>query len=118
MNIQLIEDHDGIADAIAFALNACGHTSSRAANGADGLAAPPADLILLDIGLPDMEGFEVLGRLKDRNDPTPVVIMTAMHDPDLRVRALSDGAIAFLQKPFTIDELSAIIDSLRPRLAA
>lgn len=51
-------------------------------------------------------------------DPTPVVIMTAMHSPELRTRALADGAVAFLRKPFTIDELCAVIDPLSARHAA
>lgn len=100
MNVLIVEDDSGIAQAIALTLRLEGHGTTHVATGADALSAPPFDVILLDIGLPDLTGFEVLRRLHDRGDATPVIVMTARHEPELRMRALAGGAAGFILKPF------------------
>lgn len=118
MRVLIIEDHAGIAEAIALALRRDGHQVQRAATGAEVLAAAPSDLVLLDLGLPDIDGFEVLEELRRRGVETPVVIMTARDEPGLRDRALRGGAVGFLQKPFRIDDVRAYTASIdRPDAA-
>lgn len=102
MNVLIVEDDSGIAEAIALALRLEGHETTHVATGAAALSALPVDVILLDVGLPDMTGFDVLRRLHDRGDATPVIVMTARHEPELRMRALAGGAAGFILKPFAV----------------
>jgi DNA-binding response OmpR family regulator len=110
MDILLVEDHDGIATTLGLVLRRLGHDVRRVARGLDALTALPANLILLDLGLPDIDGFEVLARLRATDANTPVIIMTARTEPGVRERALAAGADGFIAKPFTIDELVMAID--------
>lgn len=110
MDILLVEDHDGIATTLATLLRRQSHDVRRVAHGLTALTVLPADLILLDLGLPDIDGFEVLARLRASDATTPVVIMTARTEPGLHERAIAAGADGFLAKPFTIDEVTAAID--------
>ena len=95
MRILIIEDDAAIADAIVAALTRAGHavdrlTSGRQADAA--LQAHPYDLIVLDLGLPEVDGVELLKRLRARADAVPVLVATAREALDERVRALDLGA--------------------------
>jgi DNA-binding response OmpR family regulator len=110
MDILVVEDHDGIAATLNMLLRRLDHDVRRVDRGADALTVPPADLILLDLGLPDIDGMTVLSIMRAAGSTTPVVIMTAGDEPGLRERALAAGADGFIAKPFAIGELIMAID--------
>jgi DNA-binding response OmpR family regulator len=78
--------------------------------------APRADLVILDLGLPDIDGFEVLRRLRARGDDVPVILLTARGDVEDRVKGFRLGADDYLVKPFAFDELAARIEARLRRL--
>lgn len=79
------------------------------------LFAEDYDLVLLDIGLPDGSGLDLLGALRDRGQQVPVVLLTALDAPGDKVVALDAGADDYVVKPFDLDELSARIRAVRRR---
>lgn len=110
MRILIIEDDAAIADAIGAALTGAGHAVDRLANGrlADAaLRDHPYDLVVLDLGLPDVDGIELLRRLRSRADAVPVLVATAREELEERVRALDLGADDYLVKPFALREFEA-----------
>jgi two-component system, OmpR family, response regulator len=111
MKVLLIEDEDRIASFLDKGLRANGYEVERVATGEEGLAlsADGADLVLLDLGLPDVDGLEVLRRMRDAGITTPVVVLTARGDVADRVAGLELGADDYLPKPFAFDELVARI---------
>ena len=107
--ILLVEDDAAIADAVAVALRAEGFAVARVGTGGDALAAlrdGTADLVLLDVGLPDLSGFEVCRRLRQWS-ALPVVFLTARNDEVDRVLGLELGADDYIAKPFSPRELVA-----------
>ena len=95
-----------------------GHTVSAENDGALGLALAlkePPDLMVLDLGLPGMDGFEVLKRLHDAGCPARVLILTARGEVEDRVKGLKGGADDYLTKPFSMDELVARVEALGRR---
>ena len=112
MRILLIEDEPGIARLIQRGLAAHGHQVITAESGEDGLAITTTeglDLVLLDIGLPDMSGQEVLREIRRRQADLPVIMLTAQDDVVNKVTALDGGADDYLTKPFVFEELLARI---------
>lgn len=110
MRVLLIEDDTELGAALAGALAKAGHAVDQLGDGAGVLAAVQAqtyDLVLLDIGLPRVDGFEVLKRLREARRPIPVLIMTARDELDDRLRGLNLGADDYLAKPFHPAELEA-----------
>lgn len=109
--ILLIEDDPGIVSTLRVHLRARGYTIVTAEDGASGLReltrAQP-DLVLLDLGLPDLDGVDVLRRLRERSD-APVVVLTARQASQDKVEALDLGADDYVTKPFGMDELLARI---------
>jgi two-component system, OmpR family, KDP operon response regulator KdpE len=109
--ILLIEDDPGIVSTLRVHLRARGYTIVTADDGASGLReltkAQP-DLVLLDLGLPDLDGVDVLRRLRERSD-APVVVLTARQASQDKVEALDLGADDYVTKPFGMDELLARI---------
>jgi len=107
-----------IGSSVQRGLRAEGHAVDWAR---DGVAAELAlsdtayALVLLDLGLPRKDGLEVLTRLRERNDPTPVLVLTARDAVGDRVRGLDAGADDYLVKPFDLDELSARVRALTRR---
>ncbi|MFD4369944.1 response regulator transcription factor [Rhodococcus sp. NPDC058521] len=120
MRIAVVEDDDGVGDALVEALTAHGHDPVRMRRGADILLGHrEADLVLLDLGLPDADGLQVLRQLRSVSD-VPVVVLTARNDERSVVRGLRGGADDYLVKPARLAELLARIEvvSRRSRVAA
>lgn len=112
--ILIIEDEPHIAAFIARGLAAAGYDTTIVDDGADGLEAAlsgDADLVLLDVGLPSMDGFEVLRELRARDRVLPVIMLTARTSTRDTVDGLDAGASDYIPKPFTFDELLARVRS-------
>jgi DNA-binding response OmpR family regulator len=120
-SILIVEDEESIATVVAHRLTKSGYRPDWAATGEDGLKKARAtnyDLILLDIHLPGMSGFEVLETLRKEGRRTPVFIVSADRFVDDRVKGLRLGADDYLVKPFDFDELMARIEAILRRSAA
>ena len=118
MRALIAEDDPLLCDGLARALRAAGHSVDVASDGegADRCALAGAyDLLVLDVGLPGIDGFEVLRRLRARGDPTRVIILTARDAVADRVHGLDLGADDYLTKPFSLDELEARVRALLRR---
>lgn len=115
MKILLVEDDPGIADALEFSLKAAGHEVVRTAQGkaAVGLVAT-ADFVVLDIGLPDMDGFEVCRQVR-KSSEVPVLFLTSRTEEIDRVVGLELGADDYMAKPFSTRELMARIKAIARR---
>ena len=117
--ILIVEDEPGIADTLQYALRTDGFDPTWVATGEEALAqvraAPPA-LVILDVGLPDLSGFEVFKRLREMAD-VPVVFLTARSDEIDRVVGLELGADDYVAKPFSPRELVARVRSILRRAA-
>lgn len=112
MRILLIEDEAKIADFVERGLSAEGYTVTVADDGLKGEAEALSgeyDLILLDVLLPGRNGFEVLETMRQRKVTTPVIMLTALGETEDKVRGLEGGAIDYVAKPFSFEELLARI---------
>ena len=121
MRILIAEDDPSIAAGVSATLRQSGHAVDHAANGllADAaLRNTPYDLLILDLGLPGVEGSEVLQRVRKRGDRLPVLVITAREGLRERVRVLDLGADDYLVKPFALAELEARVRALLRRYAA
>lgn len=124
MHILLAEDDRIIADGLVRTLRKSGYAVDHVTNGSDADAAllsQQFDLLILDLGLPRLNGIEVLKRLRARKSPLPVLILTAQDGLEDRVRGLDVGADDYLTKPFSMNELlarlRAVMRRIRPGLA-
>lgn len=118
MRVLVIEDEPRLARNITTALMRNNHEPSAWHDGAEGLRAALAespDLIVLDLNLPGLDGFTVLGRLREAQSPARVLILTARGQVEDRVRGLKAGADDYLAKPFSMDELIARVEALGRR---
>ena len=107
--ILVIEDDGGIRSAITRALTDLGHTVTATDRGMSGLELAldnPPDVVLLDLGLPDLDGLEVLAMLRAVSN-VPVIVITARDDDADMVRALDRGADDYVVKPFGIEQVDA-----------
>ncbi|WP_297283291.1 response regulator [uncultured Agathobaculum sp.] len=107
--ILVVEDEKAIADILVFNLQREGYDTMVAYDGADGLRAAledAPDLILLDVMLPSMDGFEVLGHIREKQD-TPIIMLTAREEETDKVLGLELGADDYITKPFSMRELMA-----------
>ncbi|MFE6640286.1 response regulator transcription factor [Streptomyces tendae] len=118
MQILLAEDDDGVAGALVEVLYDHGHITRRVTRGRDVLTYHrSSDLLLLDLGLPDVDGLEVLRRLRGVSDLS-VLVLTARGDERSVVRGLRLGADDYLVKPVRLTELLARIEAVTRRTAA
>ena len=109
--ILIIEDEKSIVDLISFNLKREGYTIKEAYDGGTGLElalSGQADLVLLDVMLPVMDGFEVLRRLRQTSD-IPVIMVTAREEETDKILGLETGADDYITKPFSVKELAARI---------
>ena len=108
--ILVVEDEARIASFLEKGLRASGYATTVAADGETALdlaAVTEFDLVILDLGLPDMDGHEVLARLRSTGQHLPVIILTARRSIDQTVAGLEGGADDYVTKPFRFDELLA-----------
>lgn len=115
MRVLLVEDDKIIAQSVEALLKKENMIVDSTVFGEDGLEIGKLyeyDVIILDIGLPDMDGFEVLKRLRNAKVTTPVLILSGMSAPDKKVKGLTGGADDYLTKPFDKAELVARIKAL------
>ena len=110
--ILIIEDEDRISSFLQKGLRSNGYSTSVARTGEEALTLAHTgdfDLMVLDLGLPDIDGFEVLQRLRSRNRSVPVIVLTARDAVVDRVSGLESGADDYVTKPFSFEELLARI---------
>jgi DNA-binding response OmpR family regulator len=115
--VLVVEDDEAIADVLRRSLRAEGHEVQSAGDGAEALTQAERfspDLVVLDLGLPRLDGIEVLKRIRDESD-VPVLILTARTETGDRVEGLDSGADDYLPKPFERAELLARIRALLRR---
>jgi two-component system cell cycle response regulator CtrA len=120
MRVLLVEDDPTTLQSIQLMLETTGMVVDTADLGEDGLEIGKLyeyDIILLDIMLPDMDGFEVLRRLRDSRVDTPVLILSGLGEAENKVKGLSAGADDYLTKPFDKAELMARIQAIIRRSA-
>ncbi len=118
MRILIVEDDAPLARGIVALLRTAGHAVDHAATGEDALMVTADEdyaLVILDVGLPDLDGFAVLKALRRRGERVPVMMLTARDALDDRVRGLDLGADDYLRKPFAPEELEARIRALGRR---
>jgi two-component system, OmpR family, response regulator MprA len=116
--VLVVDDDPDVLSSLARALRLAGYSVATAGNGADGLdavARSPVDVIVLDVLMPIVGGFDMCRRLRERGDDTPVLVLTARDDIDDRVTGLEAGADDYLVKPFALRELLARIRALLRR---
>ena len=116
MKLLLVEDEDSIAEPLAEGLRREGFAVERVATGKAALDAAEPDLILLDVGLPDTDGFSVCRELRTRSS-VPIIMVTAKGEEIDRVVGLEVGADDYIVKPFGIRELIARIRAVTRRTA-
>jgi two-component system OmpR family response regulator len=118
MRILLVEDDPMIGEAIQGALNDASYATDWVKNGLTALTTLDTqhyDLVLLDLGLPGKDGLDVLDSIRGRNNPVPLLIITARDDLGDRLRGLDGGADDYLIKPFDMAELLARIRAVLRR---
>jgi two-component system OmpR family response regulator len=118
MRILVAEDDTSIAAGVCASLRQSGHAVDHVADGARAEAAlrdHPYDLLILDLGLPELDGSEVLQRMRRRGASVPVLVVTAREGLRERVRVLDLGADDYLVKPFALVELEARVRALLRR---
>jgi DNA-binding response OmpR family regulator len=119
MQILLVEDDQSLASGLCKALRNEGFVTNHVSEGKDALNVvdvEPPDIVVLDLGLPDMDGLDVLQAIRRRSS-IPVLILTARSSVDARVSGLDSGADDYLPKPFEIPELIARLKVIERRLS-
>lgn len=118
MRVLVVEDEPTLAVQLSDALRAAGYVVDHADNGVDGLhlgEAEPFDLVVLDLGLPVMDGLSVLRRWRAADRTMPVLILTARDNWHEKVAGIDAGADDYLTKPFHMEELLARVRALLRR---
>lgn len=121
MHVLLVEDDPSVRGAVERALRSAGHTIEQATAGDKALAAAtasPYDAIVLDRGLPGLDGLEVCRRLRASGNGVPILMLTARAAVSERVEGLDAGADDYVVKPFALDELLARLRAFERRSPA
>jgi DNA-binding response OmpR family regulator len=121
LRLLLVEDDRSLAAGLSLALRNKGFAVNHVARGDHALLAvrtDPPDLMILDLGLPDMDGLDVLRQLRSTNRTLPVLILTARDTTSDKIAGLDLGADDYLAKPFDIDELDARLRAMSRRLGS
>lgn len=123
MKILVVEDDRTVGQYVLRGLQEQGFQVDLVADGSEALTTATAgthDLIILDLRLPTMSGYEVLRTLRDRGNATPILVLTAQDAVDFKVQALRAGADDYVTKPFAFEELLARVEALgrRPKQIA
>jgi two-component system OmpR family response regulator len=116
--ILVVDDEPNIVDVVSMALRFQGFSVESAGTGAEAIAAVASfrpDLIVLDVMLPDMEGFDVAQRLGAQRARVPIIFLTARDATDDKIRGLTLGGDDYVTKPFSLEELVARIRSILRR---
>ena len=111
LKVLVIDDEPPIRKLLRMGLSTQGYQVLEASNGKNalGMLGEHPDLIILDLGLPDMDGHELLGNLRSRAEAVPIVVLSSRGDEAGKVRALDLGADDYVTKPFGMEELLARI---------
>jgi len=119
--ILVVDDEPNIVDVITMALRFQGFTTESASSGSDALSAVSSfkpHLIVLDVMLPDMEGFEVAKRLGAERAGVPIIFLTARDATEDKIRGLTTGGDDYVTKPFSLEELVARVRTILRRTGA
>ena len=111
-SILVIDDDASIVETLDLYLTEEGYNVRTALTGTDGLnkyVQEPSDVVILDIRLPDVDGFSVLEDLKEENENAKVIMITAFHDMETTINAMKGGAFDYIHKPVNVDELDLAI---------
>jgi two-component system OmpR family response regulator len=118
VRILITEDDASLGEALSFALAQAGYAVDHVSNGLQADEALKSDvfgMLILDLGLPKLDGFEVLKRLRRRNPTMPVLILSGREKPEEKVTGLDLGADDYIVKPFSLNELLARVRALLRR---
>ncbi len=118
--VLVVEDEDAINDVVTTALRFHGHAVTSTDRGDAGLRVASSgdfDLIVFDVMLPGLDGFEVCRRLREQGVATPVLFLSARDQPADRIRGFTTGADDYLTKPFSVDELVLRVAAILRRSA-
>jgi two-component system, OmpR family, response regulator len=116
--LLVVEDDPNILELLSASLRFAGFEVSTATTGSDAVSVARTgrpDLVVLDVMLPDLDGFEVIRRLRDGGVRTPVVFLTARDGTDEKIRGLTLGGDDYVTKPFSLEELTARIRAVLRR---
>src|SRR5438477_12352432 len=116
MRVLVVEDSPRVAQGLRTALRLRGYDVVCASTAAEALSAPPVDLVLLDLGLPDRDGLEVCRELRRRGEVASIAVTPRAEERD-RIAGLRIGADDYVVKPFGMAELQARIDAVMRRAA-
>ncbi|HCD51332.1 MAG TPA: DNA-binding response regulator [Balneolaceae bacterium] len=118
MNILVVEDDPSVRTLVKAVLEHNGNsvnTEDTAASGEASAVEGDFDMIILDLGLPDGDGYEVCKNIRDKNVATPVLILSGEQETDVKVKCLKVGADDYLTKPFNTEELIARMEAIQRR---
>ena len=121
VNVLVVEDDDTVANVVVGYMRRGGHETTRVADGRKALesvAAGAPDLIILDLMLPEVDGLEVCRQVRQTLPDLPIVMLTALSEPDDRIAGLELGADDYITKPFSPRELALRVESILRRSAA
>ena len=111
--ILVIDDEPSVTDALSFVLGELGHQVDTSKNGAEArqlLKGSAYDLIFTDVRLPDASGIDLLALIKSDSPDTQVIVMSAHGSLDITIEAIKRGAFYYIEKPFTPQQVTALIE--------
>jgi len=120
-SILVVDDESGVRDLLGDALRIAGHEPEVAVDGAEALrlrAQHPYDLYIVDINMPEINGYEFVEALRDQGDATPVLLLSARDAPADVTRGLRVGADDYVRKPFGLEELLLRVEAILRRVNA